>query len=247
MKQILQWLVFGGSILCFQVATAGVINIEQLSGFLYSDTLGVTSLEHTDVGYSKDDFSGVGISVGFENNLNPENLGTFSWSFTNTTGSILEGAWFFAFLDADIDKSENTFFNESGSVSSVLGVGASDNLADSWEIDEPGYVFGDIYDHLLDGMLDNSNNVSSGSEDDVSLALGFSLGDLMMGDSLTGLFEISRLDIGGLIQTDFYSSDSIYFNGTVDVNSVSVSEPSSLILFLASLVLLSSAYRRADI
>ena len=63
----------------------------------------------------------------------------------------------------------------------------------------------------------------------------------------TGLFEISRLDIGGLIQTDFYSSDSIYFNGTVDVNSVSVSEPSSLILFLASFVLLSAAYRRADI
>lgn len=236
------WKFLPLSFLLFNIsASAGVIGVQQFSGFFYATSLGANSLEYTSIGYSVNDFAAAGISVGFENNLDADNLGTVSWSFSNTTGGILENAWFFAFLDADIDSPLNTYFNESGSLSSVPGTGASDNLADSWEIDEPGYVFGDIYDHLLNGYLDNTNNVSAGFEDDVSFALGFNLGDLLVGDTVTGLFELSRLDIGGLMQLDAESADSFYFNGTVDVRSsepVAVPEPPVIFLLLTSLLAL---------
>lgn len=41
----------------------------------------------------------------------------------------------------------------------------------SWEIDEPGFVFRDIYDNFLLGTLDNA--IGSPLPDDVSMALGW--------------------------------------------------------------------------
>jgi hypothetical protein len=76
---------------------------------------------------------------------------------------------FDAFFDHEIVETVNTFFNESG---------AANNLGDlafgqSWEIDEPGWVFGDIYDNFANSALDGTNNVLAGSEDDVSMAMGW--------------------------------------------------------------------------
>ena len=73
------------------------------------------------------------------------------------------------FLDIEIDELVNTFFNEFGSVVGAPGAGLS------WEIDEPGYVFGDIYTNFVAGALDGTNGVPSGSPDDVSFALGRAL------------------------------------------------------------------------
>ena len=241
MRRVNQLLVFGLLSFFSISANAGLIDIEQYSGFLYSDTLSSSSLEYTEIGYLQDDFTGSGLTVEFQNNLDSENLGTVSWSFSNDTGSQLDNAWFFVFLDAEIDQGLNTFFNEYGALSSVTGLGAGDDAADSWEIDEPGYVFGDIYDNLLDGALDNSNNVPAGLEDDVSLALGFDLGSLVDGATVTGLFELSRLDIGGLAHIDDHSEDTFYFNGTVQVDAggpASVPEPSIPLLMAAPLLFL---------
>ena len=55
---------------------------------------------------------------------------------------------------------------------------ARDGLGDlaegqSWEIDEPGFVFGDIlFFNTADSALDNGNSLD-GDEDDVSMALGW--------------------------------------------------------------------------
>jgi hypothetical protein len=73
------------------------------------------------------------------------------------------------YFDHEIDEAINTFFNEFG---------AANNLAlkpahQSWEIDEPGFVFGDIYNNFKAGTLDNSNGVPQGTPDDVALALGW--------------------------------------------------------------------------
>jgi len=46
------------------------------------------------------------------------------------------------FVDHEIDEPLNTFFNENGNVG---GTGAA---GQSWEIDEPGYVFGNIFSKL---------------------------------------------------------------------------------------------------
>jgi hypothetical protein len=233
------------SLMCVAlVSKAAVIDIQQYSAFIHSDTLGASSLEYTELGYFHDEMTGAGLSVSFTNNLDGENLGSVSWTVTNNTGQALQNASFFVFLDAEIDQMLNYFTNEFGGVSAVSGTGSSDNLADSWEIDEPGYLFGDIYFNLLDGTLDNTNAVPGGLEDDVSLALGFELGDLIAGATMTGVFDISRQDIGGLFHTDADSSETIYFNGTVDVTATPVPEPSIMLLLLTALPFLGLLQRK---
>lgn len=100
------------------------------------------------------------------------------YTFVNNTGSFLSNIRFLVFLDAEIDEPTNTYFNEYGEVLGITGAGAADADADTWEIDEPGLVFGDIFNHLLNGILDDTNALPSGSPDDVSLTLGFDLGNL---------------------------------------------------------------------
>ncbi|NNJ94666.1 MAG: PEP-CTERM sorting domain-containing protein [Halobacteria archaeon] len=135
---------------------------------------------------------------------------------------------FDAFFDHEFDEATNTFFNESGAVNGTLAAGQS------WEIDEPGFVFGDIFTNFENSTLDNSNAVPAGLEDDVSMALGwdFVLGvgetatiDLLLSDTLTG---------GGffLSQTDADSQASIFFSGSLSIagGPVGVPEPSILLL-----------------
>ncbi len=101
---------------------------------------------------------------------------TLTYRWTNNTGSSLPAFTFMSFVDAEIDESNNTFFNEYGQVIGTQGTGMPD--PDMWEIDEPGFVDGDIKDNLLAGQLDNYNAVPSTDPDDVSMAIGFSIGDI---------------------------------------------------------------------
>lgn len=227
---------------------AGVVSIQQYSGFLYSSSLGSTSLEHTAIGYDVDELSSAGVTTTFTQNLDAESMGSVGWTFSNDTGAVLTDAWFFVYLDAEIDQAINTFFNESGGLLSVTGAGAGDIFADSWEIDEPGYVFGDIYDNLLAGGLDNSNGVSAGAEDDVAMALGFNLGDLGAGDTVIIDMIINRLGAGGLFHTDEESADTFFWDGTAVVqrnSPVAVPEPGTVLLVLIGLVFAGIARRKS--
>lgn len=97
-------------------------------------------------------------------NFTPNGTGDFGWQFTNTTGAPLQNVRFIVFLDADIDRNTNTFFNEFGEfVSLALPPGAPVGAiaATSWEIDEPGFLFGNIGPHVLAGTLDNTNEVTA--------------------------------------------------------------------------------------
>jgi hypothetical protein len=139
----------------------------------------------------------------------------------------------FGYVDGEIDETLNTFFNEYGQYISVTGSGSGDSDPDSWEIDEPGFLFGDIYDNLIFGALDNTNAVFQGAEDDVSLALGFELGDILAGQTWNMTLSISDTDIGGLYHGDYASGTGAYINGNVVVDSVTtVAEPNGMLLFL---------------
>lgn len=223
-------------LLASTLAAAGPIDIAQYSTFLYADELGPVSLEYTPLGfYTQNDLSGSGIDVSFSSALNADGLGTATFEFSNVSAGTLTNARLLVFLDAEINEGVNSFVNESGRLESVTGTGAGDNLADSWEIDEPGFVFGDIFDNLLAGSLDNTNATPAGLEDDVSLALGYELGALDVGASWIGTFQTSLLDIGGLSQADADSQLRFWFNGTVDVlpgDPVDLPAPSSLALVL---------------
>jgi hypothetical protein len=90
-----------------------------------------------------------------------------------------------------------------------------DIAASSWEIDEPGFLFGDITQHIMTGTLDQTNGVSANSPDDVSLALGFNLGALQANAPVKVRCLISANNIGGLSQTDADTNTTIYFNGYI--------------------------------
>lgn len=220
---------------------AATFDIFQMSVLINSSTLGMQSLEQTSIGVGASQFNAAGLSVVFTNNLGANNLGTVTWTVTNNTGRDIANTRFFGFLDGDIDETLNTFFNETGSSNGlVLGNGSSDTLADSWEIDEPGFRTGNIFANLLSGTLDNTNAVPTGTPNDVSMALGFDVGTFLAGQTLTAQFTISDQANGGLQHSDPASIYSVYYNGNVSLVPV----PGALVLMFSGLAGLVSFYRR---
>lgn len=230
---------------CAGRAAAGPIDIFRFSSFISSSTLGGTSLSDTRIGVGGSEFAANGFAVSFGDGLNGDNLGTLSYSITNNTGMDLVDAMFFGYLDADLDETLNSFFNEIGDASGLaLGGGAGDMLADAFEIDEPGFAGGDIFANLLAGMLANDNAVGAGNPDDVALALGFELGTWAAGQTLTATFDISLTDNGGLFHYDPDSDFGFFFNGSAGLSTVStVSEPGILGLVGVGLILLLGSRR----
>jgi hypothetical protein len=76
---------------------------------------------------------------------------------------------------------QKSYFNEAGMQFGKVGIGAADPWIDSWEIDEPDFISGDIINHLLQGKLDNKNAVTQERPDDVALAVGFDIGSINAG------------------------------------------------------------------
>ena len=118
------------------------------------------------------------------------------------------------FVDHEIDEADNTFFNENGATFGAATAGQS------WEIDEPSYVFGDIYLYnFLDSSLDNSNAVPAGWEDDVSMAMGW---EFTVPGGLYAEIEFLLSDIAPpsgfyLEHNDPDSDKSVYFSSDLTV------------------------------
>ncbi len=157
----------------------------------------------------------MGDSMPVSGTLN-DGLGTLTWK-TNEVGSHS----FFAFFDHQIDAESNTFFNEYGDVSGVPVTGQS------WEIDEPKYTFGNIYDNVLAGSLDNTNSIS-GFNDDVSMAMGW---NFSLTEGQDAVIDLTLSDIAPdsgfyLIHADPDSDANIYLHSTLTV----VPEPGTMVL-----------------
>ncbi|MDX1925531.1 MAG: PEP-CTERM sorting domain-containing protein [Pirellulaceae bacterium] len=152
-------------------------------------------------------------------------LGTVTATF-NSPGTY----YFGFFVDHDIDSAINTFFNEFGSVNGTQPSGLS------WEIDEPGFVFGDIYVNFANSLLDNSNGVPLGSEDDVSMALAWKLTVGVDEQAIVKMTLSQTAPTSGfyLTQTDPGSNTSIYFSSSLDIvpTNATVPEPSSWLVIL---------------
>jgi hypothetical protein len=167
-------------------------------------------------------------------------LGTLIWSITNNSGVDIANSQFTGFLDVDLGP---VFFENFGETQ-----GAIDTQYDSWEIDDRDPFFGDIYAHVQSATdsLDNTNSLPTGSWGDVSLALGFNISDLLIGETIIATFLISDALTGpaGLAQFDVNSNDVIYFSGSIDRVSV-VPLPGSGGLMLSSLILMAvGRYRK---
>lgn len=179
-----------------------------------------------------------GLSFSFTPTLSGDAMElTLTYRFTNSGGSSFADMQFFSFVDAQIDVPVNTYFNETGQVIGSLGSGAGDADPDSFEIDEPGYVFGNVFQNLLLGTLDNTNALPVSSPDDVSLALGFQIGTLLPQQEATIRILLSEIQtsLGSFslqhFDTELTSKDVLTVSGQSSVlNTSAVPEPSSLFL-----------------
>jgi hypothetical protein len=141
----------------------------------------------------------------------------------------------------EIDEPANTFFNEWGATAGVPATGQT------WEIDEPGYLFGDIYDNWLDDNLDGVNGVPAAFPDDVSVAIAW---DFLLSPGMTASvsFLVSETAPSTgfyLIHTDPDSASSIYFSSLLETTGTpEVPEPLTALLLIGALVGLAVARPR---
>ncbi len=155
------------------------------------------------------------------------------------------------FVDHEIDEATNTFFNEAGEAVNTPDAGTS------WEIDEPGFVFGDINGigapftgNFETSALDNFNNVPSGLDDDVSMAIGFDF-ELLAGETASIVLSLATTAPTGGFYLRHFDSDSeadgdalssIFFSAALtiagDPGPTPVPAPAAVLLMVLSLGML---------
>jgi hypothetical protein len=176
--------------------------------------------------------NGTVFSIGASADMLPEHFTTSNFNWNTGLGDITINydtagtSSFQAFFDHEIVEGANTYYNEYGEIHSSPASGQS------WEIDEPGWIFGDIYDNLLAGQLDNSNGVPSVMEDDVSIAIGW---DFTLSAKETAIITLALTEESpqGFYLAQFDPDGALYFSSTLEIQSTSapVPEPATVLLF----------------
>jgi hypothetical protein len=191
----------------------------------------------------------------FTSILDLENFGSYSWLLTNNSASAWSNFSLITFIDAEWDFSTNLATNE---YAAFLGFGlpASAPLGavafSSWEADEPGYVFGDIYNNAsFLGILDNLNAVPSSAPDDVSLALGWFVStSIEPGQSIRITVLHSTAALEGLAHYDPDSNGTLVVNAYYEILGTPVNpvpEASSAGLFASGILFLYLRSRKVSL
>jgi len=159
-------------------------------------------------------------------------LGTITFSVTAKGAHQVVGYFDLEFLD-----SNNSYVNEYGQASGIPLPGQR------WEIDEPGFIFGDIYTHVFAGAaaLDNLDSIPgppASSLDDVAMAHGWSF-ILGATDTATIAFVTSLSAPGSGFYTeqiDPVSGDRVFLQSSLAISPIP--EPSTWLLMASGLVAL---------
>ena len=149
------------------------------------------------------------LSFDFRWELSPDATGlTLLYDLKNLGSAPIPNLVFLTLLDAEIDEDDNGFTNEYATTSGDLGLGSDDAAPDAFEVDEPGFTFGNLHEHLFAGDLDNINAVADGVPECVAMSLAFDLGNLAPGEvaRIEVLISESGTSLGGLTITQHDSS-----------------------------------------
>ena len=179
----------------------------------------------------------------------PSEINTSIFDFATGLGSIsinLSGVGAHnvdAFFDHDIDTASNTNSNETAFSNDFAIAGQS------WEMDEPGYVDGDIYDNFQDSLLDNGIGISiydnTSFPDDVSMAMGWDFSLAANEIALINLLLSETAPTSGffLTHSDPDSDSSIYLSSSLSITAVPT--PAALYLMMSGLLGLATVKRKA--
>jgi hypothetical protein len=215
MKRVLGLLTIAAFALAPQAAYAASIGFNEVAASI-DGTLKDSITNGTPLALGGIDDSAFDYGTGF---------GTLSFTIT---GAGAHQA--IAFYDFDIfgdAPGSDLYYDDTGAALGSPAPGMN------WEIDEPGYTFGDIYSNVVAGTLDNTVFDGSITNEDVSLALSWDF-VLNAGDTATVRFITSLADPMGfrLQQTDA-SGQTVYLTSTLDVTPggpAPVPEPASIVL-----------------
>lgn len=161
--------------------------IHEIDAFLYIDGIDLNGDFPGVTGKLSRDLMPEGIKITFDLKWLEEGSSILFEYVIKNSGTIpYQDLRFFSFFDGELNQEINTFFNEYGWFEGSPGRGYIDNLPEYWMIGEPGYVTdGKIIESLQKGILENINLIPNEEAllDDVSMALGFDLGDLHSGEN----------------------------------------------------------------
>ncbi|MCP5060378.1 MAG: hypothetical protein GY937_27080 [bacterium] len=202
---------------------------------------------HTQLSQAGGTVSGLDFAFGSSLSADTTDL-TITFTFTNNTAASIGNVSFSSFLDAEIDEPTNTFFNEYATTRGTLAAGQT------FEVDEPGFAFGDLFANAQAGTLDGTNTLPIGTPDDVAMGLQFAVGSLAAGQSATislmisedgsslGTFAIDQGDTGAS------SNTVVTYSGNLQKSAIpppgpAIPEPTSALVFALGAWLVREALR----
>ncbi len=143
-----------------------------------------------------------------------------SYTFVNNSGAALPGFQFLYFVDPDI----GAFDDESAKVNGSLGLPSPT----SYQVGDPS--ISSIFTNLMNGTLNNANDFPPPTQGDVSIALGFTIGSLDIGQSVT--YDVLLSDDGTHLGNFFITqTDPVLANDFLTISGISsmVPEPTSIV------------------